>query len=114
MVEAGEEVGLEVGSGGVSGVRMYIDPASHESIHALAATLATGGSRDAFKMTRKLLIPKNARNLQAIRMSERVSFIPNVPRGWKFSGKVALGAVILEHVLFNQYLKSSTGFLKQI
>ena len=114
MVEAGEEVGLEVGSGGVSGVRLYIDPASHESIHALAATLATGGSRDASKMTRKLLIPKNARNLQAIRISERVSFILDVPHGWKSSGKVALGAVILEHVLLNQHLKSKTVFLKEI
>ncbi len=114
MVEAGEEVGLEVGSGGVSGVRMYIDPASQDSMYALAADLAADGSEDVFKLSRTSLIRKIAGNLQAIRTSERVSFILDIPHSRKFSGKVSVGAVIPEHVLLNQHLKSRTGFHKEI
>jgi hypothetical protein len=81
---------------------------------ALAAALAPGGSRDAFKLTRKSLIPKIGRKLLATRISERISFTLNFPHGWKFSGKVSIGTVVREHVLSNQHLNSSTGFLEEI
>lgn len=48
-------------------------------MYALEAALAAGRSRDAFKLTRKSLIPKKAMNLQTIRISEHVSFILNLP-----------------------------------
>ena len=87
-METGEEVGLEVGSRGVSRPYMYIYRTSQDSMYALEAALAGGQSRDAFKLTRKSLIPKKAMNLQTIRISEHVSFILNLPHGGRFAGKV--------------------------
>ena len=91
----------------------HIDPASQDSMYALAAALTADGSRVAFKLTRKSHT-KKCKESPGYRISERVSFILNVPHGWKFSGKVAIGTVIPEHVLLNQHLELRTGFLKEI
>ena len=66
------------------------------------------------RIDKKVADTKKCKESPGYRISERVSFILNVPHGWKFSGKVAIGTVIPEHVLLNQHLELRTGFLKEI